>query len=64
MTTAKNYRKHTIAQPQFEVSYIDVNNQQHKFLSTKAMLQSHQMLMKGNSLIKSFSVRPLNETKF
>lgn len=49
----------TKAEPQYEITYVCTNNQKHTFKSTKVMLESHKMLLKGNSCIKQFSVKPL-----
>ncbi len=59
-TNRKVYRKKTVSEPAFIVEYIDNNNQKHSFKSTKAMLQSHKILMSNNRYIKSFSVKPIN----
>ena len=54
------YRKKTISEPQYIVKYVDANNQQHEFKSTKIMLESHKKLMTNNRYIKSFSVQPIS----
>ncbi len=58
-TNRTSYRKKTVSEPAFIVEYIDNNNQKHSFKSTKAMLQSHKILMSNNQYIKSFSVKPV-----
>lgn len=54
------YRKKSLSEPQYIVKYVDANNQQHEFKSTKLMLESHKKLMQNNKYIKSFSVQPIN----
>ena len=54
------YRKKSLSEPPYIVKYVDANNQQHEFKSTKLMLESHKKLMQNNKYIKSFSVQPIN----
>ena len=53
------YRKKQISEPQYIVKYVDANNQQHEFKSTKLMMDSHRKLMQNNKYIKSFSVEQI-----
>ena len=55
------YRKKSLSEPQYIVKYVDANNQQHEFKSTKLMLESHKKLMQNNKYIKSFSVQPITK---
>ena len=55
------YRKKSLSEPQYIIKYVDANNQQHEFKSTKLMLESHKKLMQNNKYIKSFSVQPITK---
>jgi hypothetical protein len=66
MLTSKTYRKKTLSEPMFVVEYEDSSGKYHSFKSTKLMLKSHEILMKNNQFIKSYSVKPIQpetETK-